>query len=536
MAIDQELRSQWLDLRDLRAESLKVLARLVVPVGYVWLVYIIGRHWAPIPPAAWAGSVALVLLPLVAAVLRGRSVRCASGLFLLSTMVAASCAMALLGTAGGAYLFMPIIIFSSMLLGQASVFPMALVASGLIVAIGHVQMGIRLGSDELWFPIVVILWVTVGSWLSARSLNTAISWLWTQYARALSQEKLANERRGELRRAFAALEEATRRLERANGELIVARRDADRARSLEEQFVANVSHELRTPLNLVVGFAEMMYLEPDGYDGVTWSPELLGDVGSIYRAGRHLQSLVDDILDLSRIDAAQLPLVRQPTDLGAVVIEAMETVTPLFDQRGLTHATRLPDARPEVLLDRTRIRQVMLNLLSNALRFTDQGGIEVSVSCDDRAMRVTVRDTGGGISEDQLERVFERFQQSDAGLSRRGGAGLGLTISRQFVELHGGRMWAESSPGRGTAVHFGLPLPGAVPESSQLIRKDDRRQVDTSRTPLVVVEADATVVNMLGRHLARPGWATADALGALQSEMHNLQRRSVVGDLASGRE
>ncbi|MDI7277661.1 MAG: HAMP domain-containing sensor histidine kinase, partial [Anaerolineae bacterium] len=161
-------------------------------------------------------------------------------------------------------------------------------------------------------PALGLLWgAALSSWLSSRNLYTALHWALHSQQQASALLADLRQRQGEQNRTLAALTEATRRLERTNQELVVARERAEQARALKEHFAATVSHELRTPLNLIVGFSEMMYLEPDSYKGVRWTPELQSEIGEMYRASRHLQSLVNDILDLSRINAARLPMYRE---------------------------------------------------------------------------------------------------------------------------------------------------------------------------------------------------------------------------------
>ncbi|MBN1401098.1 MAG: hybrid sensor histidine kinase/response regulator, partial [Anaerolineae bacterium] len=262
--------------------------------------------------------------------------------------------------------------------------------------------------------------------------------------------------------------------------------------------------------NLIVGFAEMMYLVPETYEGVVWAPTLVADIGRMYRASRHLQDLVNDILDLSRIDAARLPMFRELSDVRAIVQDAVATVNPLFEQKGLTLTIECAADLPKLFVDRTRIRQAILNLLNNAVRFTDQGGITIRVERSDEAVLLHVSDTGVGIPQDQLERIFEQFTQVEIGSRSRGGAGLGLAISRQFVELHGGRMWAESETGKGSTFSVSLPLPGVV--APQLLRRlPGRTTVDFSRAPVVVVDPDPGIADMLSRYLGdRPVLAARD--------------------------
>jgi len=365
---------------------------------------------------------------------------------------------------------------------------------------------------EILVPSLAFLWLAAAmAWISSRGLYTALQWAWNSQQRATTLLAELRQRRGELNRTLFSLTEATSRLARTNKELAIARQQADEARVLKEQFVANVSHELRTPLNLIVGFAEVMCLVPETYEGVTWTPDLMSDIGRMYRASRHLQGLVNDVLDLSRIDVARLPMFRELADIRSIIQEVGETVSPLLQQRGLSYEATWPQRLPDLFVDRTRIRQVMLNLLNNAVRFTDTGGISVRIEEAEDALVVSVHDTGIGVPRDQLESIFESFHQVESGLCGRGGVGLGLAISRQFVEMHGGRLWVESEVGVGSTFHFSLPLPGSLPQTASLRRTPIREPGDYSEAPVIMVDPDPSIADMLGRYLGdHPVLAASD--------------------------
>lgn len=387
--------------------------------------------------------------------------------------------------------------------------------SGILFGIGAVGLMVLLndlvGVSDLAFWVVLLVFTTGLGALAGHFASQVDYW-----ERALVQQQRGyieqlRDRQGELNRTLKALDEAYESLKRTNEELRLARRQAEEARALKEQFVANVSHELRTPLNLIVGFAEMMYLSPEIYDGVTWTPMLEGDVHEVYRASRHLQGLVNDILDMARIDASRMPMFRELQDLRAIVQEAAKTVEPLFRQRGLTHTISCPDCLPDLFVDPTRIRQVMLNLYNNAARYTDQGGVRTTIVPAEDTIVVGVHDTGVGIGADQQESIFEEFRQPDPSLRGRGGAGLGLALSREFVRLHSGRMWVESTVGRGSSFYFALPLPGTIAMPMGLQRTPDRHRIALETAPVVVVDPDPSTAEMLSRYLDdRPVLSVSD--------------------------
>jgi len=323
---------------------------------------------------------------------------------------------------------------------------------------------------EIVVASLAMLWLTVAVlWAAIGNIFRMVARAESSQARAWHFAREANVRRGELARAKKALSDMYCLLERTNSELAIARQEAEDARHIKAQFAANISHELRTPLNLIMGFSEMMYRSPEVYGNVRWTPALSADVREIYRSSRHLLGMIDDILDLSRIEAQRLPLRLEPTDPAELIREAVATASGLLRGKNVALTMSIPAILPELLVDRTRIRQVLLNLLNNAIRFTDEGCIEVSAAVSDGEITIAVSDTGVGIPPDEMAAIFEEFGQAKGAIvSGRGGAGLGLAICRQFVRLHGGHIEAESQVGQGSTFRFKLPLPDSGRARSHL--------------------------------------------------------------------
>lgn len=300
--------------------------------------------------------------------------------------------------------------------------------------------------------------IAVLVWLATYPLRMTLQWSWTSYQQALQQRETLREQRGRLTRALKDLDLAYRRLEAMAVELERARRAADEARRLKAEFAANISHELRTPLNLIIGFSEMMALAPHTY-GEPLPAAYRSDVQAIYRNAKHLSSLIDDVLDLSQTEAGRMGLVKEPIKVAEVIDEALSAISHLFESKGLYLKVEVPDDLPKVPADRTRIRQVLINLLNNAARFTEKGGVTISARATEREVIVSVTDTGVGIAKEDIPKVFEEFRQLDGSLRRpANGSGLGLAISKKFVELHGGQMRVESEPGKGSTFSFSLPI------------------------------------------------------------------------------
>jgi signal transduction histidine kinase/CheY-like chemotaxis protein len=268
----------------------------------------------------------------------------------------------------------------------------------------------------------------------------------------------AQERRGKLEQALADLAQANLQLTRLNILAQGLRRAAEEARRAKEEFVANVSHELRTPLNMIIGFSETILQSPGAY-GKKIPPALLADLMVIYRNAEHLSELINDVLDLSQIDAEKMALTKDQAQFKEIVEEAALAIRPLYASKGLYLDIDVPEDLPSIFCDQTRIREVLLNLLSNAGRFTDRGGVRVRVWLEGNDVLVSVADTGPGIAAQDLNKIFQPFQQLDSSIRRRyGGTGLGLAISERFIKLHGGKIWAESTAGAGTTFFFRLPI------------------------------------------------------------------------------
>jgi signal transduction histidine kinase len=232
-------------------------------------------------------------------------------------------------------------------------------------------------------------------------------------------------------------------------------RELELASKHKSQFLANMSHELRTPMNAVLGYTDLIL---DGIFGDV--PEPLRDtVERIKSNGQHLLGLINDVLDLSKMEAGQLTLSLGDYAMQDVVYAVVSAVESLAAGKKLALETVLPPDLPPGRGDERRLIQVLLNLAGNAIKFTDSGQVAIAVRADDGAFVVSVSDTGPGISTADQAKIFEEFQQADSSSTRaKGGSGLGLSISRRIVELHGGRLWVESVPGEGSTFHFTVPI------------------------------------------------------------------------------
>ncbi|MCD6520805.1 MAG: response regulator, partial [Anaerolineae bacterium] len=353
------------------------------------------------------------------------------------------------------------------------------------------------------FTVLFLYGLTLAaSWLMDRPLKTSAEWAVSGWARAHASLAEARQRRAELYRALRALEEATYRIERMNNELLLAQREAEEARALKARFVATVSHELRGPLNLILGFAKLMALSPESY-GQPLPPAYRADVDAIYRNAQHLVSLVDDVLELSQIEAQRLALLKDRIDLETDVVEkVVRIVQPLVERKGLYLRKELAGNLPWILADPVRLRQALLNLLTNAVRFTEKGGITVRTSLQDGQILVSVADTGPGIAREDIPKLFKEFHQVHRPKGEKEkGSGLGLSISKHLIELHGGKIWVESERGRGTTFYFTVPLLGERSSQEGLLHIKESWQLPQGPETCLVVHENPEVVRLLARHM-----------------------------------
>jgi signal transduction histidine kinase/CheY-like chemotaxis protein len=279
----------------------------------------------------------------------------------------------------------------------------------------------------------------------------------------------------------------------------------------KSQFLANMSHELRTPLNAIIGYSEI--LQEDAADKNDTAS--VGDLQKIESAGRHLLGLINNILDLSKIEAGKMDIFIEPVDIQALVTEVLSIVKPLADKNQNVIEVTCPDDIGSFRSDQTKVKQCLLNLLSNANKFTSKGSLTLRVARE-AGSRVAfhVSDTGVGMTKEQIGRLFEAFSQADASTTKRfGGTGLGLAITRHFCAMLGGDVTVESVPGTGSTFTIRLPDQGAAPDGAQ----PPVPAAADGRATVLVVDDDPAVRDLLTKTLEKEGYRIIPARNGLEA-------------------
>jgi signal transduction histidine kinase/DNA-binding NarL/FixJ family response regulator len=327
------------------------------------------------------------------------------------------------------------------------------------------------------------------------------------------------------RRANEELQTSTHELEveivhrkRTQEELLAAKQAAEQANRAKSAFLANMSHELRTPLNAIIGYSEMLEEEVQDSGKIA----NVRDLQKVQAAGKHLLSLINDVLDLSKIEAGKMELHLETFSVRLMIEDMVTTLKPAIAKNANTFYLHVAEDVGAMLADVTKVRQILLNLLSNACKFTDRGTISLDVDRSTIAgrdwIRFRVRDTGIGITPEQQENLFQEFAQADVSIGRKyGGTGLGLAISHRLVHLMKGHIMVESAPAQGSLFTVQLPAEGTVKQAESPRSKETTSRLDassglkTDTETILVIDDDLAVRDLMSRSLTKLGFRVVSA-------------------------
>jgi signal transduction histidine kinase len=335
----------------------------------------------------------------------------------------------------------------------------AITGAGLVlIAIAAVLNYLTVPLFSLGMLAVVLIATAVLSGCAADTIHGTIAWALDTLAKSERREALLRQTQAELQQVVYERERLNVELMHSNHQLEEARRAVEQAYRSKTTFMARMSHELRTPLNLIIGFSTAMIEHPQMYEQQPLPEIYREDMAAIRASGKHLLGLINDILDLAKLEANKLELHKAPLEPESLLKEIYKTTGALLLGRQVRLRREWASPLPALQADATRVRQVLLNLVSNASKFTDRGEIGLGARVHGEVLLVWVRDTGIGIPAADQARIFGEFEQAEGADSRGRGTGLGLSVCRWLIQLHGGRMWLKSEAGKGSTFLFTLPL------------------------------------------------------------------------------
>jgi signal transduction histidine kinase/CheY-like chemotaxis protein len=383
----------------------------------------------------------------------------------------------------------------------------------IILLVLWMNNGLLAEPPSLAVSVVVIIGGVISGiigWAAIQALLTVTEWSLFNYQQSIKNLEETREHRGKLAHMVKELDSSNTRLERMNQMLVIAQAEAEEAQEARNRFALSISHELRTPLNFIISFSEIMVKTPMAYAPIQrWPRGLYEDIQEIYRSSQHLMRLVNDVLDLGQIENMRMTLFKEWVSLSQIVVEITSLVQRAFDLKNIRLETEMEADLPIVYVDRTRIRQVLLNLINNSLRFTDQGIVKITLRRhENNTLLVCVEDSGSGIAQEDIPKIYLEFEQLNKdSWRRREGAGLGIPISKRFIELHGGKMWVESELGKGSRFYFTIPVVATHHQEPNMLKEREEyfwnlmKEKAEKGNNILVISEDLTAAEILAPYV-----------------------------------
>ena len=370
-------------------------------------------------------------------------------------------------------------------------------------------------------PGLVCIVLAIVVYLTEGNIMEMVHWAMDIQVKNTRRAEMFYEQKEQLAQAMLQVQHVNSALENLNKRLEVAQQKAEQASQTKSIFLSNMSHELRTPLNIVIGYSSSILNMPQMFDGVPL-PEIYHPyIKLIEDNGHYLLGLINDILDLSKIEAGKLELHSTPVDLPELLRGTISTSIGLLKEKPLQLRPDFPDHLPTVWADPLRVRQIILNLMSNAIKFTHTGSVTLSAQVEEDCVRIAISDTGIGIPEKALDTIFDRFQQAEHDTDKHyGGTGLGLDISKQLSQMHGGDLTVTSMVNQGSTFSFTLPIlmpdqisvEHPVDEIYEGVKIFDSAEIASmEKQAILLVEDEVNTREMLHNALEAAGYLVIDA-------------------------
>lgn len=475
---------------EIKSDRLKLLNYFVIAISAVTMVGLLTfGTFLEMDPAAYFALVLAVVIMLMGCwfsnyTLTRQPLQVSAWIFILTPIISLSVLMWQLEQSSLTlipFVFPLIVFIGGLLVSPLSTLYLAILSVLLIIVVPNIGQDNFSIIGAQYFSVTLTGLAAGLAALVTGELYQVTQWALDNYSRERRTNEELFEKRQALQKSLKRAEVLGEQLLETNQNLETAHAEAEEAKHFRGQFLANMSHELRTPLNAIIGFSETMLQFPVMYDNQSLPDAYGSDLNQIYSSGRQLLHVINDILDLAKVDAGKLEIHMQEVEAGAIVKAVMSTAKGLLGTKPVQLNKDFDEPIPNVWADESRLRQVLLNLYSNACKYTDEGAITLRISelAETKELQFALTDTGIGIDPEYRDKLFEEFQQAKAGgRDPRAGSGLGLAISRQLLDLMGGRIWMESTLGEGSTFFFTIKTYEG--QAEKILSTDEMEAVETA--------------------------------------------------------